>query len=217
MRLATRPTAPVHHPLIPRWLTHLGSLGLFAVAVIDSSVIPLPLPGSTDLLLLWLVSHHGNEWLAAASAVTGSVLGGYTCWLAGLRGGEAALQKYSSKPALVRVFRWAENHSTSALFFPALLPPPIPLMPFLIAAGALKVSRKRFLLAFGAGRIVRYGLLAWIGVAYGRGVVRLWSGALTKWAEPLTLIFILLLATALCVGVWQFRKQQTTLSTAPAK
>lgn len=76
---------------MPHWLTHLGSLGLFAVAVVDSSVIPLPLPGSTDLLLLWLVSHHGDPWLLAASAIAGSILGGYTCWSTGRKGGEAAL------------------------------------------------------------------------------------------------------------------------------
>ena len=35
---------------MPHWLIHLGVVGVFAVAVIDSSVIPLPVPGSTDLL-----------------------------------------------------------------------------------------------------------------------------------------------------------------------
>src|SRR4051794_40189389 len=53
------------HSLIPHWLTQLGGLGLFAVAVLDSSPIPLPIPGSTDLLLLLLVSHHGNPFLLA--------------------------------------------------------------------------------------------------------------------------------------------------------
>ena len=31
---------PVHRSLMPHWLTHLGALGLFSVAVIDSSLIP---------------------------------------------------------------------------------------------------------------------------------------------------------------------------------
>ncbi len=53
----------IHSALVPQWLTHLGALGLFFVAVIDSSVIPLPLPGSTDLLLLFMVAHSGNPWL----------------------------------------------------------------------------------------------------------------------------------------------------------
>src|SRR5271157_6612182 len=81
-------------PLMPHWLTHLGVLGLFSVAVLDSSVIPLPLPGSTDLLLLLLVAHNGDPWLLAVNAVAGSILGGYTAWHVGRRGGEAALRQY---------------------------------------------------------------------------------------------------------------------------
>jgi len=68
-------SAHAHHTLLPRWLTHLGALGLFSVAVVDSSVIPLPLPGSTDLLLLWLVANQGNPYLLASSAIAGSLLG----------------------------------------------------------------------------------------------------------------------------------------------
>ena len=83
-----RISAPTAQPLAPHWLTHLGALGLFSVAVIDSSVIPLPLPGSTDLLLLWLVAHSGDPWLLAPCAVAGSILGGYTTWQIGRRGGE---------------------------------------------------------------------------------------------------------------------------------
>ena len=52
--------SPRYHSLMPHWLTHLGALGLFSVAVVDSSPIPLPLPGSTDLLLLWLVAYGGD-------------------------------------------------------------------------------------------------------------------------------------------------------------
>jgi hypothetical protein len=77
-----------HRSLMPHWLTHLGFLGLFSVAVVDSSVIPLPLPGSTDLLLLWLVAHSGDPWLLAPCAIAGSLLGGYTTWQIGRRGGE---------------------------------------------------------------------------------------------------------------------------------
>ena len=54
----------LRRPLMPHWLTHLGALGLFSVSVVDSSVIPLPLPGSTDLLLLWLVAHSGRSLAA---------------------------------------------------------------------------------------------------------------------------------------------------------
>jgi hypothetical protein len=88
------PAPLLRHPLAPYWLTHLGALGIFSVSVIDSSVIPLPLPGSTDLLLLWLVAHGGDPWLLAPCALAGSVLGGYTTWHIGRRGGEDALRGF---------------------------------------------------------------------------------------------------------------------------
>jgi membrane protein YqaA with SNARE-associated domain len=192
-------------PVMPHWLTHLGVLGLFSVAVIDSSVIPLPLPGSTDLLLLWLVSHRGDPWLLAPCAVIGSILGGYTTWQIGHRGGEAALRHYAPARLLKPVTKWVARHPVLAVFVPAMLPPPIPLLPFALASGALGVSRGRFLAVFGAARALRYSLVAWLGVAYGRRIVRVWSGSLQKWSMPLLCVFIMLMVAGVCFGIWKIR------------
>jgi len=202
---ALPPVPRPHHPLAPQWLMHLGMLGLFFVAVIDSSVIPLPLPGSTDLLLLWLVAHSGDPWLLAPCAIAGSILGGYTTWHIGRRGGEAALRRYVPARLLDRVVRWVERHRILAVFLPALLPPPIPLLPFALASGALGVSRNRFLAVFGAARCLRYSFIAWLGVTYGRKVVRLFSGDLEKWSTPLLSVFVILLVAGGAFGIWKVR------------
>jgi membrane protein YqaA with SNARE-associated domain len=199
------PVRSLHPSLVPHWLAHLGALGLFSVAVIDSSVIPLPLPGSTDLLLLWLVAHSGDPWLLACCAITGSILGGYTTWHIGRRGGEAALRHYVPARLLGRVVGWVERHRILAVFLPALLPPPIPLLPFVLASGALGVSRRRFLLVFGTARSLRYSCIAWLGVTYGRRIVRLWSGSLEKWSTPLLCVFVVLLTAGVCFGIWKVR------------
>jgi membrane protein YqaA with SNARE-associated domain len=195
----------LHHSLAPQWLTHLGALGLFSVAVVDSSVVPLPLPGSTDLLLLWLVAHSGDPWLLAPCAIAGSILGGYTTWHIGRRGGEAALRRYVPARLLGRIVGWVESHRILAVFLPALLPPPIPLLPFALASGALGVSRRRFLVVFGTARCLRYSFIAWLGVTYGRRVVRLFSGTLQKWSTPLLCVFVVLLVACTCFGVWKVR------------
>jgi len=184
---------------------HLGAFGLFFVAVVDSSVIPLPLPGSTDLLLLWLVAHRGDPWLLAPSAIVGSILGGYTTWVIGHKGGEAALRHYVPARLLGRVVTWVEHHPVLAVFVPAMLPPPIPLLPFALASGALGVTRRRFLAAFGAARGLRYSFVAWLGATYGRRIVRLWSGSLQKWSNPLLFVFVGLLIAGLCFGIWKIR------------
>jgi len=195
----------LHPSLMPHWLTHLGALGLFSVAVVDSSVIPLPLPGSTDLLLLWLVAHSGNPWLLASCAIAGSILGGYTTWHIGRRGGEAALRNYVPARLLGRVVLWVERHPLLAVFLPAVLPPPIPLLPFALASGALGVSRRRFLGVYGAARCLRYSFIAWLGVAYGRRIVRMWSGTLQRWSTPLLCVFVGLLAVGIGFGIWKIR------------
>ena len=199
------PLPAVRHLLMPRWLTHLGALGLFSVAVFDSSVVPVTLPGSTDLLLLWLVANRGNPWLLALSAIAGSVLGGYTTWEIGRKGGEAALHHYVPARLLSRIVRWVEHHPVLTVFLPALLPPPIPLLPFALASGALGFGRNRFLVSYGAARTIRYSVIAWVGVVYGRHVVRIFSGTLQRWSAPLLWIFGVLMAGSLGYGLWKIR------------
>ncbi len=204
-----------HHSLLPHWLTQLGGLGLFTVAAIDSSPIPLAIPGSTDLLLLLLVSRHGNPFLLAACAIVGSGIGGYLTWSAGKKGGEAVLKH--SVPARYRALieRWTNEHSVLSVMVPPLLPPPIPLTPFLLAAGALGVSWRRFLVSFCLARVARYGLVAWAGVVYGRRVVRWWSNTLAGWSSVIAWTFAVLLIGGIVVGIWQYRRQRRAALEAP--
>ncbi|MGA9671295.1 MAG: VTT domain-containing protein [Terracidiphilus sp.] len=197
-----------HHTVIPSWLIHLGPLGLFAVSIFDSSIIPLPIPGTTDLLLLWLVSHNGNAWLLAPCAIVGSLVGGYTTWRLGLKGGEAALKRWVSARMHARIIAWVGSHPILAVFLPALLPPPIPLSPFILASGALGVSRRRFLAAYSAARVLRYSFISWLAVSYGRHVVRLWSNELDKWSAPLLWTFLVLLVGGVGFSIWQFRRKR---------
>jgi membrane protein YqaA with SNARE-associated domain len=195
-----------HGSAPPGWLTHFGILGIFLVAAVDSSVVPLVVPGSTDLFLLWLVAHGGDPWLLAAGAVAGSLLGGYSTWQIGRRGGEAALRRYVPKRHLGRITRWIERNPVLAVFLPAVLPPPIPLAPFVLAAGALGVARNRFLAVFGAARSLRYSLIAWLAVFYGRRIVRIWSGSIERWTAPLLWSFAVLMTAGICIGIWKLRR-----------
>lgn len=199
------PARHAHRSPMPHWLTQFGALGLFSVAVIDSSVIPLPLPGSTDLLLLWLVARDGDPRLLAAFAIAGSIVGGYTTWHLGRKGGAAALRHYVPARLLGRIVGWVERHRLLAVFLPALLPPPIPLLPFALASGALGVSRKRFLIMFGAARTLRYSVIAWLGAVYGRRIVRMWSGNIQQWSTPFLCVFASLLVAGACVGIYKVR------------
>ena len=68
------------------WIIGLGAPGVFGIAIVDASIIPLAIPGSTDLLLLWLIAQFfsgvaglaGNTsnfgWAHAGGFASGLVL-----------------------------------------------------------------------------------------------------------------------------------------------
>jgi membrane protein YqaA with SNARE-associated domain len=193
------------------WLLHLGLPGLFAVAIVDSSPIPLPLPGCTDLLLLWLASHKsGNPTWLALCAICGALTGGYLGWHMGRKGGEAALKNRVPARRLDQLHHWAKNNPLLAIFLPALLPPPVPLSPFVFAAGALGVPLNRFLTAFGLARAIRYSLVAWLGATYGRHVIRMWSDTLDKWSIPLLLVFVSIMVIGIILTVIKARRHRNS-------
>jgi membrane protein YqaA with SNARE-associated domain len=185
-----------------------GTLGLFAVSLVDSSIIPLPVPGSTDLLLILLVAHRGSPVFAAVAAILGSILGGYLTWATGAKGGEAALHRHLPRRFGRRLSAWVEKRGVGAVTLSALLPPPFPLMPLLLAAGALGVSRKRFLVSFGLARTFRYALVAWLADTYGRVVVRVFRQYLAGWSTTIMWIYLGLIVAGILYGLWKFHHQR---------
>ena len=189
---------------------HLGGVGLFGLAVLDSSVIPVSLPGSTDLVLLLLTVFRSKSILSpvifGSCAFAGSVTGGYMTWATGKKGGEAALEKLGTGRLVRRVQGWVKRNGVVSVTIAALLPPPVPLMPFLFAAGAMGLSRIRFFIAYGSGRAVRYGAVAWLGYRYGRAVLVIWQRDLKGWTTPLTIAYFALLVFGTAYGVWKYRR-----------
>src|SRR6185437_14459647 len=153
-------------PLIHLLLT-FGIAGVFLVSIVDSSFVPLPIPGITDIMTIVLAARKANLILLVAAGTAGSFLGGLFSYKVGHAGGMAFLEKHVSPRILKPVCRWMEQHAILAVALPAVLPPPMPLSPFVLAAGALQMSRKKFLTAFTISRGIRHSAAAAIGVYYG--------------------------------------------------
>lgn len=192
-----------------RWLIHLGAVGIFALAVVDSSVIPIPLPGSTDLVLLLLSAFRSQSiaspMIFASCAFVGSAIGGYITWAAGKKGGEAALDRLGKGRFVRRVQGWVKRNGLLSVALASLLPPPVPLMPFLLAAGALGLSRGRFLISYCTARGARYGVVAWLGYKYGRQLISFWQRDLKGWSTPILISYISLLVLGGLYGIWKYR------------
>ena len=150
-----------------RWLIHLGALGFLPLGLIDSSIIPLP--GSMDVLTIILAARNAEFWFYyAVMATLGSVLGGFVTYRLARKGGKESLARRVSAKTMKRVYGIFERWGFAAIAIPAVLPPPMPFVPFLLAAGAMQYSVKKFLLAMALGRIVRYMILAYLAARYGR-------------------------------------------------
>lgn len=192
----------IHHPRALHWLVHLSVSGVFVLAAIDFSLIPLPVPNATDLLLLWLTAHGESPWFLVPAALAGSLLGAYSTWHAAHKGGRRLLRRYSSVPLVKPVSAWMKRHPMVAALAVPMLPPPVPLTAFVLAAGTLGVARRRFFAAFAASLSVRYMLLAWLGVTYGRRIVRLWAEAIRRFSPSLLWILAALLVAVAGVVIW---------------
>jgi len=166
-RLAIAAAKPTLEHSMRRWLVHLGALGFLPLGLIDSSIIPLP--GSMDVLTIILAARSPELWLYYAVAATfGSVLGAFVTYRLARKGGEKSLEKRLSVKSMKRVVKLFERWGFAAIAIPALLPPPMPLVPFVLAAGAMQYSVKKFLVAMALGRIVRYSILGYLAARYGR-------------------------------------------------
>ncbi len=166
-RLLIAVVAPTIAHRARHWIYHLGGLGFIPLGLLDASIIPVP--GSMDVLTIVLCARQSDLWIYyAIMATIGSVLGGFTTYRLARKGGKEMLARRFSARTLKRVYAIFERWGFGAIALPALLPPPVPMVPFVLAAGALQYSVQKFLTALTVGRLARYTLLGFLAARYGR-------------------------------------------------
>ncbi len=182
-----------------------GGPGLIALGLLDNSVVPLP--GSMDAATILLAAARRDLWwYYAVMATVGGVLGGYLTYRLGVKGGEETLEKKLSKKRAKQARAIFERYGFWSVAVSALCPPPMPIVPILIVAGALKYPWKNFLAALTLGRGVRYTLLAYLGQHYGKHIVR-W---MAQYYQPLLYTLIGLSVSASLVALyywWRYKRE----------
>jgi len=176
---------------------HLGALGLFFLAILDSS--PIPTFGGPDILIAILAATHRNPWYEyAAVATAGSVIGAYLTFRIARKAGAAYLDsKFGSSrvSALLKVF---EKWGSGTLAASAAIPFPFPTSMFFAAAGASKYRADRFLAVVAIARGVRYSAIALVADLYGRHFMRMILHPVQYWRW--SLLFVAMMIAL--IGTW---------------
>src|SRR5882762_1469554 len=122
-------------------------------------------------------------------ATVGALIGGYITYGLARKGGKEAFERKLPRKKAEKVYQRFERWGFWSVAVPAILPPPFPIVPFLLAAGALQYSKKKFLGALALGRGIRFFVLACLGSIYGRHI----TSFFTKYYKP-TLVILALVA-----------------------
>ncbi len=143
----------------------LGPFGLFAVALLDSSFVPLP--SSADALMILLTTAHPRLMiLYAVLATAGSTAGCVILYYVSRRAGGRALKRFSPAKQK-RVKELIDRYDVLSVLIAALLPPPFPFKLFVITAGVFSFSLARFTIAIACGRLFRFLLEGYLAIRYG--------------------------------------------------
>ncbi len=146
--------------------------GAFLMGALDSSMLFF-LPFGIDALVIYLAARDEQWfWLYPLLATAGSVTGAAVTFWIGRKGGEYGLERMVSGKRLERIRVRIRNSSAVAMAVPALMPPPFPLTPFVLACGALDVNRWTFFVTLAAARLVRFGAEGVLAHLYGNQVLR---------------------------------------------
>jgi membrane protein YqaA with SNARE-associated domain len=150
---------------VSEYLITFGAFGLFAVALLDSTFVPLP--SSADALMLLLTAAH-PRWMVlyAFMATAGSALGCWILYLISRRAGARALRRFSEAKQK-RVKELIERYDMAAVLVATLLPPPFPFKLFVVTAGVFRFSLVRFMIAIVVGRAFRFLLEGYFAVRFG--------------------------------------------------
>jgi membrane protein YqaA with SNARE-associated domain len=203
--------AHAHHGVL-HYFRSLGLLGLFFTSIVDSSFVPLPIPGVTDIMLIVYAAAKSNPILLVAIATVGSAIGGFLSHAAGQAGGLKFLEKHVPAAILKRVTSWMEKHAILSVSLPAILPPPMPLSPFVLVAGAVHMSRRKFMGAFTISRLIRHAVAVWLGIRYGHEVIHLWQRFSAKWGTTILIALWTIILVFTAIAIWKLYKASKTMN-----
>jgi membrane protein YqaA with SNARE-associated domain len=186
----------------------LSPAGLFALAALDSSMVFF-LPAAVDMAVVILAArYHDMFWAFPPIATAGSVVGSYITFRIGSKIGENSLECWIPERRLKSIQGKIKDKGAIALGLTALIPPPFPLTPFVLACGAFKVRRATFFTALAVARFLRFSVMALLALIYGRRIIALLDSPIFK--AIITCFIIIAVAGTVYSGYRLVRSTRTS-------
>jgi membrane protein YqaA with SNARE-associated domain len=151
-------------------LAKMGFWGAAAIALLDSSSIPVPMDA---YLAIAIWNAKGQFWAYVLMASAGSAIGGLLPYTLGRAGGELFLMKRINRQRFEAIRARFEKQEFLAVMIPSMLPPPAPWKVFIFASGVFEMRVLPFMLAVFCGRAVRWCILAFLVIKLGPGAADL--------------------------------------------
>lgn len=191
-------------PLL-HFLFEINYFGPLLMGVLDSSFLMLPF--GNDLLVVGLVArnHHGIPWYVI-SAACGSTIGALLLALVSRKIGEEGISKLAGKKKYDRLKNHIGSHAGPVIFIGGLAPPPFPFTMVIAAAAALDYSIWRLLTINFLARAIRFALLSWLALKFGKQVMAIAKSQPFEWGMA-AFIFLCVVGSAYSLWRW-FRRSR---------
>ncbi|HEX7727401.1 MAG TPA: VTT domain-containing protein [Terracidiphilus sp.] len=200
------------HGLMAKWhlvvlpaLLKLGFWGAAAVALLDSSSLPVPMDA---ILGVWVWNDKPHFWAYVLMAAAGSAVGGLVPYGIGRAGGELFLLKRVDRARFESLRNKFERQEFLAVLIPSMLPPPTPWKLFVFAAGVFEMRVLPYMAAVFIGRIIRWVALSLLVLKLGPGAVGLVAH------HALTALGVVVLLAAIVFAWWWVKRKRGAKSRA---
>jgi membrane protein YqaA with SNARE-associated domain len=154
-------------------LSPLGAWGLGALAIIDTSSIPVPIDW---LLIDYVAQNHDKFLIYCVMAAGGSAIGSLVPYYFGRAGGELFLLKRINRQRYEKLRDRFERQEFLAIMIPAMMPPPTPVKLIEFAAGVFEMKPAWFFRAVFVGKFLRFLIEAVVTIVYGPAILHTVAG-----------------------------------------
>jgi len=194
------------------WLLRWHYLGLFLVLLVEEGGVPLPVPGDLFIAAMGFLARGGHATFPATAAVVtvATVLGSAFLYAVSRRIGRPVILRVARRLGYdeareARVEAWIGRRGPAAIVIGRLIPGLRIVMT--VAAGALRVNIRVFILGTTLAGALWASIYFWIGWGLGHGYERLAERGLPAWP------FLAALAAAgLAVLAWRRLRGRTGAS-----